>query len=485
MTLTSPHFRRIFALSLLLGILPLTSQGQSLSEFEQWKKQQLGEFKQYKDEIDKEFASFLKQRWKAFPTEEGFIRDKKPKPVSIPVAKPVKPAPVKTPEPVAKLDIPVVQPAIRQPPVKLPPPPVSGPRVTLTFLGHDLAIVDGLSSSLSASGKVSQQTIQQHFSELAQSDYPVTLDYLLSVRKRLDLNDWAYVQLIEQFSQRLRGSSNHQTIVSWFLLLKSGLDTRVAFSAKQVYLLVATRQNLYDIAYFKYGTQRYYAVSQQKTLPGKLFSYDGKYPKKLTVSDVAPSHKINSKDDQQLRQLRFRYAGKAYTLAIPYNRHTVKFLASYPQMDINQYFRSPLNDVTANALIAQLRPIIAGLSETEAVNLLLSFVQNAFDYKTDGDQFGAENYMFIEETLFYPSSDCEDRSIIFAWLVQNLLGLNVVGLDFPGHIATAVELKQPVGVAIRHDRKTYTVADPTYINARAGMKMPQYKHTQPKVISII
>jgi len=39
------------------------------------------------------------------------------------------------------------------------------------------------------------------------------------------------------------------------------------------------------------------------------------------------------------------------------------------------------------------------------------------------------------------------------------------------------------GDTVRHKGKTYVVTDPTYINATAGMTMPDYKKTRPKVIS--
>jgi hypothetical protein len=139
---------------------------------------------------------------------------------------------------------------------------------------------------------------------------------------------------------------------------------------------------------------------------------------------------------------------------------------------------------TAYSLLTQLKPIVEGQSETEAVNRLLRFVQTAFQYKTDDDQFREENYLFPLETLHYPYSDCEDRAAIFAWLTESLLKLDVVILDFPGHIATAVEFSQPAqGDSWKFNGKRYTVADPTYINANAGMTMPQYKGKAPKLVA--
>jgi hypothetical protein len=124
------------------------------------------------------------------------------------------------------------------------------------------------------------------------------------------------------------------------------------------------------------------------------------------------------------------------------------------------------------------------MDEQQAVNFLLRFVQTSLKYETDEQQFGRENYLFPEETLFYPYSDCEDRAVLFAWLVESLLGLDVVGLDYPGHVAAAVKFNGHVaGDDVSHRGARYVVADPTYINAVSGMTMPDFRHFTPKVIS--
>lgn len=121
----------------------------------------------------------------------------------------------------------------------------------------------------------------------------------------------------------------------------------------------------------------------------------------------------------------------------------------------------------------------------QTVNLLLCFVQTAFSYQVDDQQFGREKFLFPEETLFYPYSDCEDRSILFAYLVRELLGLEVIGLDYPGHVATAVRFSEEVpGDFVLCQGRKYTVCDPTYINATLGMGMPQFRGVDPQVILI-
>jgi hypothetical protein len=112
-------------------------------------------------------------------------------------------------------------------------------------------------------------------------------------------------------------------------------------------------------------------------------------------------------------------------------------------------------------------------------------VQTAFEYKKDYVQFGIEKPLFAEETLFYPYSDCEDRSVLFAYLIRSLIGLEVIGLDYPGHIATAVKFCTEVkGDIINHNGENYLICDPTYINANIGQCMTKYMDVKPKVISI-
>ncbi len=71
--------------------------------------------------------------------------------------------------------------------------------------------------------------------------------------------------------------------------------------------------------------------------------------------------------------------------------------------------------------------------------------------------------------------------------MKNLIGLEVVGLTFPGHVATAVAFSNNAvaGDSVTYRGKRYVVADPTYINANAGMTMPSVKRSKPKVVPII
>lgn len=108
-----------------------------------------------------------------------------------------------------------------------------------------------------------------------------------------------------------------------------------------------------------------------------------------------------------------------------------------------------------------------------------------FPYKTDEAQFGIERTLFAEEMYYYPYSDCEDRSILFARLVKDLLGLDVVLLYYPAHIAAAVCFKGEVkGDYMQLGNKRYVICDATYIGAGVGEAMPDLKRTPAQVVRI-
>ena len=116
---------------------------------------------------------------------------------------------------------------------------------------------------------------------------------------------------------------------------------------------------------------------------------------------------------------------------------------------------------------------------------MIDFVQSAFKYKVDDEQFGQERTLFANETLFYPFSDCEDRSLLFATLIRELLGLKVVLLDYPEHIATAVRFNQDIeGDYMIINGEKYLVCDPTYIGADIGNCMPMFQEVAASVINI-
>jgi hypothetical protein len=168
------------------------------------------------------------------------------------------------------------------------------------------------------------------------------------------------------------------------------------------------------------------------------------------------------------------------------NRNLIDFYNSYPiTSDWNLYAHASLSETVKQDLYPELKTAITGKSQAEAANLLLNFVQFAFKYQTDAQQFGYERPFFGDETFFYPASDCEDRAILYSILVKELLGLEVVLLYYPGHLATAVHFNENIqGDYLMLGDKKFLVCDPTYLGADIGMAMSEFKQVKAKVVKI-
>lgn len=338
--------------------------------------------------------------------------------------------------------------------------------------------------------RMNNDSISAYWIRLSQTNYEELIDELEGYKGRLKLNDWGYHLLVFRTGEAIYGNaaSSEAALFTWFVLAKSGYEVKIGYSSdNKVFLLLTSRNALYGVPYLTLERKRYYALTfdGQKKRPGALYTYKGKYPQADRSMNYAIARYPEFLKRVDRRNLSFSYQGETFRIPVKYNRTLVDFFEYYPQTDFPVYFNASASPEAADSLVAGLRPLVEGKTEGEAVNRILRFVQTAFEYKTDDAQFGREKYMLAEETLFYPYSDCEDRSVLFAYLVRILTGLDVIALHYPNHVATAVNFSDDIeGDYVIYDGRKYVICDPTYINAEIGMTMPEFRWTTPEIIPV-
>lgn len=502
-------------------IFSATANASNQDDYQRWLQGTQQDFKNYLDANDKAFLGFLNKKWEEVDVQKAQVRDPEPKPVTLPVAKPTplppppkpvvskvqepaapKPKPVQTPpkpEPIAKAE-PVQQPAARpviksepaspvppviSTPVITKPIAVKGPHVSFEFFGNPVTIAYPRKFKSRFRQPLKEKQIARYWKTLASTNHKPIISSLNKTAAHLSLNDWGKALLVDQFARALHKDNNSRTLTSWFLLVKSGFDARIAYN-QRVYLLLAAKQDLYGVTFFTMSGRPYYALglNEQAMKPGQVYTYDGQHGSGSRPIDFSQPYRFAAGSRREARQLAFQYGGQSYELELNYPKGYINYLKDYPQLALPNYFSAGLPPETAKQLLAQLKPVVSGVSEQEAVNRLLRFVQTAFKYATDKQQFNEENYLFPLETLHYPYSDCEDRAALFAWLTRELLGLDVMIVEYPGHVATAIAFSTEVpGTGWNIRQRRYTIADPTYINADAGMVMPDYANTRAQLKS--
>lgn len=477
----------------VLLLCTFVGEAQEEDEYTKWLKQQQSEYKKFVDAHDRDFSEFLKKEWRGMQLMRGELPDSTPKPPVLPVLSP-KPRPAvdsAAKQPV--VSVPRVQPTPRPSPLPSAPAIDQSPdllKVNFVFFDAPIGLRYNKALCVRFDRAPDNESISAYWTSTNAAQAVEVLKQLQFERVRLKLNDWGYILLVNAVGKQLFGTAdNARTLFVWQLLVRSEFDARVGYTDGRVYLLLPAKTRLFGVPFFSFaaGEGRYYAVrfeAAEKVPMGQIYAYEGRYAPTSRQVDFTMDESPLLTQESVRKRLTFMHLEKKFTLEVVVNDGMVRFLKDYPQTEFPVYFRAAPSPEASRSLIESLRPIVEGKTEIEAVNLLLHFTQTAFGYKTDKDNFGWEKPLFPDETLFYPYSDCEDRAILFAYLVRTLTGLDVVGLDYPAHIATAVRFhKSTPGDAVTYNNSRYLICDPTYVNADIGMCMPNFKNVQPSVIS--
>ncbi len=342
------------------------------------------------------------------------------------------------------------------------------------------------------SGRLTEHRIAEGWERLEQTEYELLLYQLTRQARSQRLNDWGYAQLVAHASKKvIPDDKNARVLLQWFLLSKMGYITTVAYERDRLHLLIPTKQTLYGKTYLSGKGQKLYAIDLEGNDldVGEAHIFQHQYPEATRIMDLRVKQAPRFRSAPRQRTISFEYRGHKYRVPMSANRNLVAFYNTYPFVDLSIYLSAPASEETQRELVDTLQrmvrrlPISPGTNrEVETVNFLLHFVQ-AMPYQTDAEQFGGERYLFADETLYFPYSDCEDRAILLAYLVHEITGLEVVGLLYPGHAATAVHFSGKVnGDWVSQGGKRYIVADPSYIGADLGETLPTAQAQLARII---
>ncbi len=412
----------------------------------------------------------------------------KPQPVA-PKAEPTTPAkPQATPDkpqPVAPKAEPTTPAKPQATPVKPQPKPKAKPAmqsslqkefypsVAINYCNTKLYIDASMKGVINITSS-QECAVADGYEALCRSNYKPLIANCQQAQKDFRLNDWGVFLFVKTAAEALCNDENSCIVMQQFLLNELGYRAKMARRGdrNQLLLFVATDCMVYGHPYFTKEGLNYYNINGTEACTFYMCNQDSKKAKTPVAMRLNNVPALNS---GVVSRQRTNKAGNV-SVSVNVSKSLMDFYASMPQCDYGVYAKAPVAGSLAQEVLGTLRPLVQGKSEVDAANLLLNFVQTGFKYATDEEQFGFEKPFFVEELFYYPACDCEDRSVLFGWLVRELLGLDVVYLDYPNHIATAVQFKGDVkGDFLTVDGKRYTVCDPTYIGASIGMTMPNLR----------
>lgn len=464
---------------------------QVVQDFATYKAEEWRKFKEYRDKVNAEFAEYMRQAWTKREAEEAIPLPDVPKPPK-PVVKDPKREPVydallfdgvlRTSKPV-----PVPKPVVPLPDVVAPK---RRPMFTFRFYGTPCRVSLSEEHRFTLKG-TDENSVADAWAFLSSDTYFPVFVECVKMRADLQLCDWGYVRLLEEMSKAFfpAEQQDEARLLQIYLLTQSGYKVRIARTGEKLALLLPYKEKAYDMynySYLNLKGEKYYIVDPSLHQKHSFHVFEREFPGEEPFSlQILEQPLLDFLPSEPRRLASKRYPEVSVEVTV--NRNLIDFYKDYPQSNAwDTYVRASLDEDVKETLYPVLRKAIAGKSKPEAANVLINFVQTAFEYKTDQEQFGKSQWAFFaDETFYYPYSDCEDRAILYSVLVRELLGLDVVLLHYPGHLATAVCFGENVpGDYFALEGRRYVVCDPTYINAEIGESMPQYKTTQAEIIRV-
>jgi len=481
--------RLILSLLLLALAASLSAQNPFQAEFDKFVNDTRKEFNDFRNQCNKEFAEFLEAGLESFNSLKGIPQpEEKPVPPVIYDGKendgendsPIPfelidsvPEPEPQPEPVSPIQ-------------ETPAPIIEDTWFHFSFYNTDFKVRANDDNRV-ALKSLSPESIADFWLELSGEKFNNMLIDCLNIRSDYQLGDWAYLNFLDTFSNSFLGKPHESTLLTAFLYIQSGYKMRLALSPdNKPYLLYSSSSKIYNLNYYEVDGEAFYPFKcDEERLSIANYSFKDEQAMSLLITkpmdlkeDLSTSRLLTSK----------KYEVSSYCSV---NKNLLDFYDGYPVSFSDNnfvtkwgvYANTPVSQCVRTRLYPQLKDAIDGKSEYEAVSILLDFVQTAFEYGMDDELWGGDRAFFAEETLYYPYCDCEDRSILFSHLVRDLVGLDVLLVYYPGHLATAVKFSgyEP-GDYFSLKEGNFIVCDPTYIGAPVGETMPDMDNATAKVL---
>lgn len=479
---------RILSLALFLALYTLScraQEGTAPDGFQLARQQLLDEFNDFRREANREYAHFLSQKWEEFTLFQGIPLFEKPKLV-------VPETDTDGTPPTYNFEIEVLETACTE--TVLPVPendesqlatdePYRGKPFSVPFYGATLPVRYQLPPIMLTS--IQESAVVQLWTTFSQTKFTTLLLDMLNYKEKMQMNDWAYFLFTKHIARNLSAlkDDNSRLVFRLFLLVQSGYDARLTRIDDFMALLVPTQEVINACPFLRMEGKPYYVLSDRKlvkytTAASYRLPPNGRNGNALSLQMKRPLLLPNRPKSFAVNAAGLEVSGEI-------NLNKIQFYRDYPQCHLSVYAEAMPDRELHQSLVHSLERQLVGVDSITALNNLLQWVQMGFKYQSDALQFGYEKPLFIEENFYYPYNDCEDRSILFCYLVRQLLGYDALLLRYPNHIAAAVRVNRHLpGDYINVDRKKYLICDPSFIHAKVGRSMRRYKEEKPIILRL-
>lgn len=466
-------------LSLILvaaAVIPAAAQGfgglfeeftkEARQDFSQFKKASDKDFTDFRDKANAEYVKFLREAWKEFPLNEPITRQDD-KPIVPPVVTPEihddqeewkiefdeivpEPVPSPSPEPIAPLE---------------PIPTLAPEFVEFSLYGTKCEVLFDVTSRPVLKG-TDEESVADFWEEFFASEMGESLLYTIGVIKfDRNLCDWAFFKVAEAFAAKAYPQDPDAAELLKAMVMGSfGYKFRLGRGENdnRLHVLMACKEEMCNRSYYADEGVNYYLLDDSE--PQMMYIVEADIEASLPMSlEVGFGNEFEPYGyDKSISVC------GSQSFDVKLELPVLALYEGYPEFGSDfrwtYYANTPLQKNMRDTFYPQFRKLLEGKTELQAAEFILNFVQTSFKYEYDEDVWGRDRVFFAEETLFYDSCDCEDRSILFSHLIRDLLGRDVALIYSPGHICAAVNFSEDVpGSYIMIEGRKFVICEPTFL----------------------
>lgn len=343
---------------------------------------------------------------------------------------------------------------------------------TVNFYGHSVVFKDHTVTQLSLQ-RVNQYNLDRFNSNIKNE---LVADLAREIKYRqvnFNLDDIGMLKMLDKRLAKLYTDHNRRSVLKWRILRHLQYDVILTYSNNVIDAFGTMNFRPLENVYIMRDGKRYNNLNfKDKRTYGNRYIYKAvrhQSGRKL-VFNAQKRPKIFNRKRQ--REIQFTYNQIHYTISAEGNGSLMDYYNDLPAIDFSKsYIHTGFSEQAQNSVIRELKAVTSTMSKRESIGFLLKFVQSAFPYKGDFENHGREKYNFPEETLFEKYSDCEDRTLLLAGLVREILDLNSVALYFERdqHMSLAIEMSEyNYGYSFKYDDRYFVACEPTGRNYRFG-----------------
>jgi len=429
-----------------------------------------------------DFARKLTSKW--VPTQLKFLKKPPIQPTPPPVIEDINTLPPPNPNPIIidtiiSLPNPLPQPQPIEPIIEIDEDK-KDPELTVNLYGTSFRFRSPNMTGFKLHN-LEKSALARNWQWLSDNHTNILIRDCLRERDEKALCDWAYLNLLQKVADELSGNNpNAAALLTGFLFTQSGYKMRFAIdSAKQLFICYNTPGIVYNSQFLTIEGERYIIFAAGRHVNRQFEICDLSFPGEKPLSLEIRQQMNLTYSPAELRKVTAHFHPEVQVEITP-NKNLLDFYNSYPDGTITTdpytkwaiYANTPASPEVNQDLYPKLRKLLSDKSELESVNILLHLAQS-FPYGYDEEIWGHDRAFFMDESWYYPLSDCEDHAINFSRMVRDLIGLETALIYYPGHLAAAVSFSDnsTPGDYVTHEGRKYTICDPTIFYANVGRSM--------------